>query len=275
MNSTHTWDPDRYLVYADERGRPFLELIARIDAAEPSVVVDLGCGPGNLTVLLADRWSRARVTGIDTSPAMIERARDDHGARIGFELGDVRTWAPTEPVDVLVSNATLQWVPGHLELLPSLVAKVRHGGWFAFQVPGNLSERTHTIRAELAAQEPYAALTAGVDAPAAFDYATYWRALTDLGCEVDAWSTTYLHELRGEDPVFGWISGTGARPVLEALDAEPELRASYEAELKRRLREAYPEEDGRVLMPFRGEFVVARVGEEESGRWLHRSGARA
>lgn len=259
MSGTHTWDPERYLVYADERGRPFVELLARIDARDPRLVTDLGCGPGNLTTLLSDRWPGAAIIGIDSSEAMIERARSDHGDRASFELGDVRTWRAEQPVDVLISNATLQWVPGHVELLPGLVAQVRPGGWFAFQVPGNLSEPTHTIREELAAQEPYAALTAGVDAPAAFDAATYWQVLTDLGCEVDAWSTTYLHELHGEDPVFDWISGTGARPALQALEAEPELRTSYEAELKRRLREAYPERDGVVLMPFRREFVVARV----------------
>jgi trans-aconitate 2-methyltransferase len=259
MSDTHTWDPERYLVYADERGRPFVELLARLDARMPAVVVDLGCGPGNLTKLLADRWPDASVTGIDSSPPMIERARVEHGDRIRFELGDVRTWTPEQPVDVLISNATLQWVPGHVDLLPALVEKVRPGGWFAFQVPGNLAESTHTIREELAAEPPYADLTAGVDAPAALYAADYWQLLTDLGCEVDAWSTTYLHELRGEDPVFEWISGTGARPVLLALDARPDLRAAYEVELKRRLRAAYPERDGVVLMPFRREFVVARV----------------
>src|SRR5262249_19901533 len=154
MSGTHTWDPERYLVYADERGRPFVELLARVDASDPALVVDLGCGPGNLTALLADRWPGARVSGIDTSSAMIERAREDHGQRIAFELGDVRTWQPVQPVDVLISNATLQWVPGHRELLPTLVAQVRSGGWFAFQVPGNLSEPTHTIREELAATAP-------------------------------------------------------------------------------------------------------------------------
>jgi len=259
MDGTHSWDPDRYLVYAGERGRPFVELLARVDAPDPAVVVDLGCGPGNLTRMLADRWSSAQVTGVDADPAMVERARVDHGDRARFALADVRTWQADVPVDVLISNATLQWVPGHLDLLPALVAQVRPGGWFAFQVPGNLSEPTHTIREELAAEPPYAELTRGVDAPAAEDAATYHRLLTDLGCEVDAWSTTYLHELRGEDPVFDWISGTGARPVLLALDAEPDLRASYEAELKLRLRAAYPWRDGVVLMPFRREFVVARV----------------
>lgn len=121
---THTWDPDRYLSYADERGRPFVELIARIDADSPSTVVDLGCGPGSLTALLVERWPRARVTGLDSSPEMIDRAGviDD---RIRFEVADLRDWIATRSgnggVDVIVSNATLQWVPGHLDLLAALV----------------------------------------------------------------------------------------------------------------------------------------------------------
>lgn len=258
MTSTHNWDPDRYLVYADERGRPFVELLTRIGARAPRTVVDLGCGPGNMTRLLGERWPDAAILGLDTSPEMIQAARAA-APGIDFRVEDVRDWLPEEPVDVLFSHATLQWVPGHLELLPRLVGAVAPGGWFAFGVPGNLSEPTHTIREELNAEPAYAALTAGVAAPAAVDAASYWRLLTGLGCEVDAWSTTYLHELRGPDPVFAWISGTGARPVLQALDAVPELRASYEAELKRRLRAAYPERDGVVLLPFRREFVVARI----------------
>lgn len=253
----HRWDPDRYLTYADERGRPFVELVARIGAETPARVVDLGCGPGNLTVLLADRWPGAEVRGIDSSPEMIDRARADHGDRVAFEVGDVRGWATD--VDVLVSNATLQWVPGHLDLLPSLVRTVRPGGWFAFGVPGNFDEPSHTIRAALAAEEPYAALAAAAAHPNAFDASTYAEVLTGLGCEVDAWETTYLHRLHGEDPVFTWVSGTGARPTLEALDADPALRAAFETEFKRRLRAAYPERGGSVLLPFRRVFVVARV----------------
>src|SRR5687767_11969693 len=130
---THSWDPDRYLTYADERGRPFVELVARIAAPDPRTVVDLGCGPGNLTALLADRWPDAEIQGLDSSPEMIAKARgtDD---RVAFDVADLRDWAnaPGPQVDVLVSNATLQWVPGHLELLPDLVARVEPGGWFAF-----------------------------------------------------------------------------------------------------------------------------------------------
>lgn len=143
----HTWDPAHYLTFADERGRPFVELVGRIGADAPGSVVDLGCGPGNLTGLLRQGWPAAQVTGLDSSPEMVAAARAlDDG--VTYDVADLREWTPSEPVDVLVSNATLQWVPDHLGLLPRLVSSVRAGGWFAFQVPGNFGEPTHT---ELAA----------------------------------------------------------------------------------------------------------------------------
>lgn len=257
----HSWDPERYLTYADERGRPFVELIARVPAERPRSVVDLGCGPGNLTRLLTRRWPAARVLGIDSSPEMIATASSAE-TRATFEVRDLREWVATAPrasVDVLVSNATLQWVPGHLDLLASLLDAVAPGGWLAFQVPGNFHEPSHTIRDELAAAPPYAEHTTGVPAPHAHDAATYLAALTRLGCTVDAWETTYLHVLRGEDPVFAWVSGTGARPTLQALDAaDPALRARFEEDFKLRLRAAYPETGHGVELPFRRVFVVAQ-----------------
>jgi len=254
---THTWDPDRYLTYADERGRPFVDLISRIGADAPGRVVDLGCGAGNLTALLAARWPDAVVTGLDSSPQMIETARRDVPG-IHFDVADLRDWRPGEPVDVLVSNATLQWVPGHLDQLPGLVAAVAPGGWFAFQVPGNFDEPSHTIRRDLAALPAYAEHTAGADHPSSHDPADYYDALAALGCAVDVWETTYLHVLRGPDPVFTWVSGTGARPTLQALPDD--LRPQFEAEFKARLAEAYPTRaDGTVLLPFRRVFAVTRV----------------
>jgi trans-aconitate 2-methyltransferase len=256
----HTWDPERYLVYAGERGRPFVELLARVGAPAPTRVVDLGCGPGNLTRLLAERWPDAEVVGLDLSPEMVDRARADlPGVR--FDVADLRDWRPDRPVDVLISNATLQWVPDHLALLPRLVEQVAPGGWLAFQVPGNVDEPSHTARHDLATEAPYAAHTAGVAVPDAHDAGTYLAALADLGCEVDAWETTYLHVLSGEDPVFTWVSGTGARPTLQALPED--LRARFEAELKERLRAAYPTRrvGGRdaVVLPFQRVFAVAQV----------------
>lgn len=257
---SHSWDPRRYLAYADERGRPFVELVARVGATNPGTVVDLGCGPGNLTALLARRWPDAVITGVDSSPEMIEAASRDVPA-VAFTVGDLRDWlaqAGPGEVDVLVSNAALQWVPGHLDLLPSLVGAVRRGGWLAFQVPGNGREPSHTICDELAAEEPYAAHTAGAATPAAHGPVTYLRALQRLGCEVEAWETTYLHVLHGPDPVFTWVSGTGARPTLQALPDD--LRPRFEAEFKARLRTAYPDDGHGVVLPFRRVFVVARPG---------------
>lgn len=248
-----TWDPTRYLTFAGERGRPFVELISRIEVDAPSTVVDLGCGPGNLTSLLADRWPNADVTGVDSSAEMIARADD---SRIGFEVADVRDWV-TRPgqVDVIVTNATLQWVPGHMDLLPSLIDKLTSDGWFACQVPGNFTFPSHAILYELEAEQPYRQFTRGIAHPASEEPADYLDALTALGCAADVWETTYLHVLTGDDPVFTWISGTGARPTLQALPDE--LRPGFVEEYKRRLREAYPERDGRVVLPFRRIFMVA------------------
>jgi len=253
--AAHTWDPERYLAYADERGRPFLDLLARVGATEPSAVVDLGCGPGTLTRLLAERWPAARVHGVDSSAPMVERA--EPGERLTFEVADLRDWRAREPVDVLVSNATLQWVPGHLDLLPRLVGQVAPGGWFAFQVPGNFEEPSHVIRRELAAEEPYAAYTAGVAVPDASGPEVYLAALAGLGCRVDAWETTYLHVLQGEDPVFTWVSGTGARPTIQALPDR--LRERFVEDYKARLRAAYPAAPHGTVLPFRRVFVVAQV----------------
>jgi trans-aconitate 2-methyltransferase len=255
---TPGWDPDRYLRYADERGRPFLDLLARVGATAPHAVVDLGCGPATLTALLAERWPSARVSGLDSSAAMIAAARASYPG-LDLAVEDLRTYLAggPEPVDVLVSNATLQWVPGHLDLLPRLVDQVAPGGWFAFQVPGNFEEPSHVIRRELAAEEPYAAHTAGVAVPDAFGPEVYLAALADLGCRVDAWETTYLHVLPGEDPVFTWVSGTGARPTIQALPDG--LRERFVEDYKARLRTAYPAAPHGTVLPFRRVFVVAQV----------------
>lgn len=160
------WDPDQYLRFADDRGRPFQDLIAQVAADDPAVIVDLGCGPGNLTRTLAARWPRARVEGLDASPEMIRRAqvrpdgqpgeawtdtadvRADRGT-VAFRLGDLRDWTPEAPVDVIISNATLQWVPEHLDLLDRLARWLRPAGWLAFQVPANFRAPAHTELADV------------------------------------------------------------------------------------------------------------------------------
>ncbi|MDP3969111.1 MAG: methyltransferase domain-containing protein [Nocardioides sp.] len=249
------WDPDQYLRYADQRARPFLELVARVPLDAPDTVVDLGCGPATLTALLRERWPDARVTGVDSSPEMVARARAEVP---GLEVveADVTTWRPAEPVDLLLSNATLQWVPGHLDLLPGLLEQVRPGGCLAFGVPGNFTEPSHTERLALASEPPYAEHTVGVPSPAAHDAATYLEVLAGLGCTVDAWETTYLHVLHGPDPVLDWIAGTSLSPTLQALPGE--LREPFCDELRSRLTAAYPDRGNGVVLPFRRVFVIAR-----------------
>jgi trans-aconitate 2-methyltransferase len=258
------WDPVEYLRFAGHRGRPFVDLLARVDAEAPSTVVDLGCGPGNLTVTLADRWPTAQVEGVDASDAMIERARAEHGAaaggRVRFTVGDLREWTPPAPVDVLVSNATLQWVPGHLDLLPRLAASVRPGGWFAFQVPGNFAEPSHTELAAVRDLPRWRERLDGVDlaTPWVAGPVDYLELLVSLGAAADVWETTYLQVLEGEDAVLRWISGTGLRPVLEVLD-EAE-RAEFTADYGARLRKAYPQQPSGTVLPYRRIFAVARMG---------------
>jgi trans-aconitate 2-methyltransferase len=256
------WSPSTYLQFADERGRPFVDLLARVGAENPKLVVDLGCGPGQLTATLARRWPEARIQGLDSSTEMIARAQEHAGGGLSFAVADLRSWQPDEPVDVLVSNATLQWVPGHRDLLPRLLAAVRPGGWLAFQVPGNFGEPSHRLLHELAAGPRFAAATRAVLRPASAEPADYLADLSALGCTVDVWETTYLHVLTGPDPVFRWISGTGARPMLQALDQSQ--RAEFETEYRARLAAAYPAEAHGTVLPFRRIFAVAHRAEEDA-----------
>jgi trans-aconitate 2-methyltransferase len=250
------WDPATYLLFSDERSRPFDALVRRIGATAPRAVVDLGCGPGQLTTSLARRWPQARITGIDSSPHMIESAREGISEQVFFELGDVETWQPTEPVDVLISNATLQWVPDHRSLLPRFVEALASDGWLAFQVPGNFAEPSHALLRSLASDPRFAEATESVRYPDAWDAATYLADLAAFGCRVDAWETTYQHVLQGDDAVFRWISGTGARPVLQALDGRQ--RNDFVDEYKAALRAAYPPQSFGTVLPFRRVFVVAQ-----------------
>jgi trans-aconitate 2-methyltransferase len=252
------WNPATYLAFADERSRPFVDLLTPISLDRVESIADLGCGPGHLMPVLRARWPDAEILGIDSSPEMIDRAtRDNADSRVTYECADAATWTPHRPVDLLVSNATLQWVPGHRDLLPRWVSFVGPGGVFAFQVPGNFDEPSHTLLHARADTHPYAAYTSGRERPAAVDAATYLDDLSTLGLSVNAWETTYLHVLCGEDPVFDWIKGTGARPVLQALPDD--LRETFVAEYKNDLRAAYPRMPYGTVLPFRRVFVVARL----------------
>jgi trans-aconitate 2-methyltransferase len=252
------WDPGKYLDYADLRGRPFYDLTSRIGATEPRRVTDLGCGPGNLTTGLAERWPGATVEAIDNSPEMVEAAR---AAGIEARLQSVGDWAPDPDTDVVVTNAVLQWVPEHRELLRRWVAELPAGAWLALQVPGNLNAPSHVLVRELAATGEWAPRLTGVvlrEDDAVDSPEGYAELLAGAGCAVDAWETTYLQRLTGEDAVLEWITGTALRPVRAALDDESWQR--FRRQLAPLLEKAYPlRADGTTWFPFRRVFAVAQT----------------
>lgn len=252
------WDPTTYLAFADHRGRPFHDLVGRVRASAPRRVVDLGCGPGNLTETLRTRWPEATLEAFDSSSEMVAAARE---RGLDARLGDVRDWRPELDTDVVVTNAVLQWVSGHTDLLRAWVAALPSGAWLAMQVPGNFGAPSHTLVRELAGSPEWGAELGPVvlrEEDAVLEPRGYADLLADAGAEVDAWETTYVQRLAGEDPVLEWISGTALRPVRAALGDEAWQR--FRGQLAPRLREAYPaRSDGSMWFEFRRVFAVARV----------------
>ncbi|GCD20374.1 methyltransferase [Cellulomonas algicola] len=259
------WDPQQYALFASHRGRPFADLLARVGAGQPSLVVDLGCGDGPLTLSLTPRWPGARVVGLDSSPQMLDAARAlDADGRVEWVEVRVEDWDPAalgQPVDVLVTNAALQWVPGHLDLLPRWVDALADDGWFAMQVPSNFDAPSHALMREVAARHaraddllPVLHRAAAVAAPA-----EYLGALASLGLDADVWQTTYEHVLDPEgaqrSPVLEWVRGTGLRPVLDVLTDDAE-RAAFLDDYAATLDAAYPRQPWGVVLGFTRTFAV-------------------
>lgn len=252
------WDPKTYLKFSAERTRPAAELLARVMVDAPTRVVDLGCGPGNSTALLAARWPDADLDGVDSSDEMLAEAKQsDIKAR--WTKADITQWNPSAPFDVIFSNATFQWLPDHNTLLPRLMSFVAPGGAFAFQVPWNFDEPCHTLIRAIAQKGPWSAKLANVRdwwnvlAPEA-----YFRIFESIATAIDIWETRYVQVLEGEDPVYRWMMGSGLRPFANALEGNE--REDFLEEYRIRVAAAYPrEKSGVTLYPFRRLFCVARA----------------
>jgi trans-aconitate 2-methyltransferase len=248
------WDAATYLQFGDERLRPALDLIARIPHAAPKLVVDLGCGAGNALPVLAARFPGARVMGVDGSAAMLAKA-----AAAGFETAqaDISTWKPEAPVDVIFSNAALQWLDGHEAQFPRLLDCLAPGGVLAVQMPSMHAAPLRAEQDRIALAGPWAEVLRRVkSAPAILAPEVYYALLSPRVSALEMWVTEYIHVLRGEDPVLRWAMGTSLRPFLDALGAEGSkgFLAAYAAAM----RAAYPPEaDGAVLLPFRRLFLLA------------------
>lgn len=253
-----SWDPGLYNRFKAYRERPAIDLMVQIPLDQDfSRIVDLGCGTGEQAAVLAARHPTAHVTGLDSSPEMLGRARAREVA-VDWVQGDIADYAPDDPPDLIFTNAALQWLPDHEHLLPRLVRMLPRGGVFACQMPLSHTEPWHVALRETAADGPWAEQLSGARgltpllAPQA-----YYRLLAPMA-EVDIWSTTYVHVLEGDDPIVDWMSGTGLRPYLDRLP-EPELRRAFLAAYRQRLAPFFhPEPDGVTLFSFPRLFILAR-----------------
>jgi trans-aconitate 2-methyltransferase len=252
-----SWSPSQYLKFEDERTRPARDLLNAVPAADVRRAADLGCGPGNSTQLLIERFPGAEITGIDNSEAMIEAARA-RLPRTRFELSAIEDWRAPGPWDLIYANASFQWVPGHETLLPRLAGRLSPGGSLAIQMPDNLDEPSHASMRTVASQPHFAeklkeeakarTLVPGLD--------WYYALLKPHCARVDIWRTTYVHPLAGLDAIIEWLKGTGLMPFLKPLN-ETE-REAYLAAYKAEIAKAYkPVSDRTVLLLFPRLFIVA------------------
>ena len=253
------WDPAVYLHYADARLRPALDLLARVPLDRPRRLADLGCGAGNVTAMLRRRFPDAAVTGVDASAPMLDQARAA-APDCAFEQADIAAWTPSEPPDLVFSNAALHWLGDHATLLPRLLGTLAPGGVLAVQMPAMHDAPVRALQHEVAARGPWAALLAGVgSAPPILPAEAYWDLLRPHCAALDLWETTYLHVLTGEDAVLHWAMGTSLRPFLAPLP--PEWRAAFLDAYRAALAPVYPRRpDGTTLLAFRRLFLVARPG---------------
>jgi trans-aconitate 2-methyltransferase len=255
--SSGTWSPAQYLKFEDERTRPARDLLAAVPTRDPKSVVDLGCGPGNSTEVLVERYPGAAVAGIDSSDAMIAEARRRLPAA-KFAVADIATWRPEEPCELIFANAVLQWLPDHATLLPALARSLAPGGSLAVQMPDNLDEPSHRAMREAAGAGPWAErlASAGADRSKVASATDYYRLLKPLSARVDIWRTTYYHPLAGAEAIVEWLKGTGLRPYLRRL--LPEEQLDFLARYTELIRQTYPADaEGTVLLAFPRLFIVA------------------
>jgi trans-aconitate 2-methyltransferase len=252
-----SWNPKQYLKFSQPRLRPAIDLLARIPSAEPGRVYDLGCGAGNVTAALVERWPHATIIGVDASAAMLEQAAKAL-PQVQWLRHSLADWRPDAPADVIYSNAALHWLPNHQQLLPALVAALAPGGVLAIQMPRNFAAPSHTLIDATATAGPWRSKLAPLlgAAPVA-EPQFYYALLAPLASTLDIWESEYLQVLSGVDPVKEWTKGTWLMPFLDRL--EPAERVAFEADYAQRLRAAYPPlADGSTLFPFRRLFIVLR-----------------
>ena len=254
------WDPAQYLKFGGERLRPALDLLARAALGAPKRVVDLGCGTGALTRILAERFPAAAVAGLDGSQEMLAAAGKNAkpGETIQWRRADIATWRADPPVDLIYTNAALHWLNGHETLFPHLMGQLAKGGVLAVQMPRQHDAPSHRLIDQGMGRFPYLAerMKTNPRPTPVGDPGFFYDVLRPIAASLDVWETEYLHVLEGQDPVPEFTRSTTLKPVLENLD--PADRDAYMADYRAACRRAYPPRpDGRTLFPFRRIFIVA------------------
>ncbi|MEQ9488052.1 MAG: methyltransferase domain-containing protein [Alphaproteobacteria bacterium] len=255
------WNPDQYLFFSDHRIRPALDLLNAIPPIDAKHVVDLGCGTGSILPYLQKRWPDATLTAVDQSPDMLSKAGQTF-AGADFVQSDIAAWQPNAAVDVIFSNAALNWLDCHETLLFRLIGFLRPGGSLAIQMPRNHDRPSHTAVSDIIEQEPYAAALRPLLKPAPVHppawYVDVLSRLRQDGASVDIWETDYQQILQGENPVAEWTKGTYLRPFLDALSGTDKTR--FETSYRHRILDAYPPmKDGATLFAFRRLFMVVTL----------------
>ncbi|HEV8441015.1 MAG TPA: methyltransferase domain-containing protein [Methylomirabilota bacterium] len=257
------WDPAQYLKFAGHRLRPAVDLLNRIDVADPAEVCDLGAGTGDVTRLLQQRWPGARIVGVDESPEMLEKAAAA-APEIVWQRADLASWQPSRRPHVIYSNAALHWLDDHQRLFPTLLSSLAPGGVLAVQMPRNFSAPSHAAIGEAARSGPWRSILEPLLRPSPVaEPGFYFDLLAPRALAVDIWETEYMQALEGDNPIKEWTKGTWLRPLLDALE-EP-ARSRFESRYGELVARAYPRRaDGRTLFPFRRLFIVARSRADES-----------
>ncbi|MDM9647884.1 trans-aconitate 2-methyltransferase [Rhizobium sp. S163] len=254
------WSASQYVKFEDERTRPARDLLAQVPMEHIERAIDLGCGPGNSTELIIDRYGASGVSGLDSDLNMLEAARKRLPGT-DFLEADLSTWQPKEPVDLLFANAVFQWLPNHLDIFDRLMDGLSPGGALAVQMPDNLTEPTHLLMEETAHAGPWKAAfeAKSVRRNPLPPPSTYYSRLIGKAKRVDIWHTAYNHPMADAAAIVEWVKGTGLRPYLD--HAGDQHREAFLADYLARVEKAYPKmSDGRVLLRFPRIFMVAVKG---------------
>lgn len=253
----YDWNPQLYLKYKNERTQPSIDLVSRIDAENPEKIIDIGCGPGNSTRVLAQRWPESIITGLDNSPAMIEKAGMDYPDQ-EWILSDISGFETDIKYDIVFSNAAIQWIPGHENLLLKLFSFLSTGGALAIQIPQFNEMPLGKSLEKISGKIKWKELTHGCRELFTYhESGYYYDILAQSSNSIEMWETSYCHVMDSHESILEWIRSTGLKPYIDRMK-DDFMKSEFEYEVLESIRQDYPEQkNGKVLFPFKRLFFIA------------------